>query len=120
MKHTGHVPSFLARPSLRLLLFGGRGGVGKTTCAAAAALRMAAHSPEQSFLLVSTDPAHSLQDCLAGFEPPVNLKILELDSDAFLKLFRERHLRTLKEIALRGTFLDEEDINRFMELSLPG
>ena len=120
MKHTGHVPSFLARPSLRLLLFGGKGGVGKTTCAAAAALRMAAHSPEQSFLLVSTDPAHSLQDCFAGFEPPANLKVLELDTEALLKMFRERHLQTLKEIALRGTFLDEEDINRFMELSLPG
>jgi arsenite/tail-anchored protein-transporting ATPase len=44
----------------RLLLFGGKGGVGKTTCASAAAL--AASRAGKRVLLVSTDPAHSTAD----------------------------------------------------------
>ena len=31
----GEVPAFLRTPGAELLLFGGKGGVGKTTCAAA-------------------------------------------------------------------------------------
>lgn len=46
----------------RLLLFGGKGGVGKTTCAAAAALEGARAG--RRVLLVSVDPAHSVADVL--------------------------------------------------------
>ena len=48
----------------RLLFCGGKGGVGKTTVAAAIALRLARDSPGQRVLLLSTDPAHSLGDVL--------------------------------------------------------
>ncbi len=41
-------PAFFDRPGLQLLLFGGKGGVGKTTCATAAALRMSALAPSRS------------------------------------------------------------------------
>ena len=44
----------------RILFFGGKGGVGKTTCASALAL--AAAKREKRVLLVSTDPAHSTSD----------------------------------------------------------
>jgi arsenite/tail-anchored protein-transporting ATPase len=44
----------------RFVFFGGKGGVGKTSCAAAYALLCAQH--HQKTLLVSTDPAHSLAD----------------------------------------------------------
>jgi arsenite-transporting ATPase len=47
--------------SLRLVLFGGKGGVGKTTAAAATA---ALAGRSATVLLVSTDPAHSLADAL--------------------------------------------------------
>lgn len=46
----------------RILFFGGKGGVGKTTCAAATAL--AASRRGRRTLLVSTDPAHSTSDVL--------------------------------------------------------
>ena len=46
----------------RILFLGGKGGVGKTTCAAALAL--AARRAGKKVLLVSTDPAHSTSDIL--------------------------------------------------------
>ena len=49
----------------RILFFGGKGGVGKTTCASAMAL--GASRAGKRVLLVSTDPAHSTSDI---FEKP--------------------------------------------------
>jgi arsenite/tail-anchored protein-transporting ATPase len=113
-------PSFLSETSLRLLLFGGKGGVGKTTCAMAAAIYLALNRPREPFLLVSTDPAHSLADSIARTPPPKNLKILELDAESALAAFKTEHNEHLREIASRGTFFDEEDIGKLLELSLPG
>ncbi|WP_236788589.1 ArsA family ATPase [Amycolatopsis sp. GM8] len=48
---------------MRLLLFTGKGGVGKTTLAAATAAGLAARGHKT--LVVSTDPAHSLGDAFA-------------------------------------------------------
>ncbi|MBV6654960.1 MAG: AAA family ATPase [Mameliella sp.] len=47
---------------MRIILFTGKGGVGKTTIAAATAIR-AARSGTKT-LILSTDPAHSLSDAL--------------------------------------------------------
>jgi arsenite-transporting ATPase len=113
-------PPFLDNRRLQLLIFGGKGGVGKTTCATATALQLAKRSPASSFLLVSTDPAHSLADSLADLVPPDNLKVLELDAREYLTAFKKKHHDELREIAARGTFLDDEEINRFLNLSLPG
>lgn len=57
-------PGYLGGPSLRLIFFGGKGGVGKTTMACVSAIHLALAYPEQQILLLSTDPAHSLSDCL--------------------------------------------------------
>ena len=46
----------------RILLFTGKGGVGKTTCAAATAQRAAQQGKKT--LILSSDPAHSLADAL--------------------------------------------------------
>ena len=48
---------------MRIILFTGKGGVGKTTIASATALRIAASGKKT--LLMSTDPAHSLADAFA-------------------------------------------------------
>jgi arsenite-transporting ATPase len=113
-------PLFFDKQGLQLLLFGGKGGVGKTTCATAAALRLSALAPDRSLLLVSTDPAHSIRDSLAGYAPPGNLQVIELDAQQCLTKFREQNGGMLREIAAAGTFLDDEDIHQFLSLSLPG
>jgi arsenite-transporting ATPase len=118
--------SFILDRNLALILFGGKGGVGKTTCAAASALHCARRG--QSTLLASTDPAHSLSDSLGtslGNTPvPVsgveNLFVLELDASRELELFKRNYNSVLTEIVKRGTYFDEEDIKHFFSLSLPG
>ncbi len=49
-------------PPTRLIFFVGQGGVGKSSCAAAAAVTLT--EKEGPVLLISTDPAHSLSDVL--------------------------------------------------------
>ncbi len=109
-----------------LVMFGGKGGTGKTTCASAAAIRSAANGLKT--LLASTDPAHSLGDCLGldvGARPVAVpdtrcLHAVELDTERYLERFRMQHGAVLREIADRGTFLDHQDIDSFLGLSLPG
>ncbi len=105
-----------------MLLFGGKGGVGKTTCAAAAALRLSRRGlgEEEKVLLLSTDPAHSLGDCLQDAERPASLEVEEFDASAALRQFREQHRGTLHEIVARGTFFDDADIQELLDLALPG
>lgn len=68
----------------RVVFFGGKGGVGKTTCSAAFAL--GASRRGRRVLLVSTDPAHSTEDIFEqriGAEPrelSKNLSAMELDA----------------------------------------
>ncbi len=57
------------------VLYGGKGGVGKTTMAAATALSSAAGGA--ATLVVSTDPAHSLSDTLEAAIPPTPTRIRE-------------------------------------------
>ena len=57
-----------------VLFFGGKGGVGKTTCASATAL--AASRMGKRVLLVSTDPAHSTADIFARPIGPDPIEIL--------------------------------------------
>ena len=120
MPRTLERAGFLTNPALRLILFGGKGGVGKTTCAAASASALAASRPHDTFLLISTDPAHSLRHCLRYTPLPANLEVRELDAAACLRDFQHAHRDILAEIATRGTFLDAEDSGRLLDLSLPG
>jgi arsenite-transporting ATPase len=113
-------PAFLQPGEFSLLLFGGKGGVGKTTCATGTALRLAQRFPGRNYLLASTDPAHSLEDCLAGTARPPNLQVRELDAQKSLRQFKDAHAGHLRLIAQRGTFLDDDDIGKFLDLSLPG
>jgi arsenite/tail-anchored protein-transporting ATPase len=115
-----HLPEFLEETDLELILFSGKGGVGKTTCATAAALHLATRNPDRRYLAVSIDPAHSLLDSLGGPVPCGNLELLEIDATERLAVFKKAHAGHLRQIAARGTFLDDTDISQLLELSLPG
>jgi arsenite-transporting ATPase len=102
-------PEFLAAiRGARLLFVGGKGGVGKTTVAAATALRLARAVPARQVLLLSTDPAHSLTDVLGApvndapapvRDGPANLLVRELDAPRALAAKRGDLEAALKEIA---------------------
>jgi arsenite-transporting ATPase len=69
----------------QVVFFGGKGGVGKTTCSAAFAL--SASRQGRSVLLVSTDPAHSTSDIFecrigSGRTLAKGLFALEIDAEA--------------------------------------
>ena len=115
----------------RYLFFGGKGGVGKTTAASATALFLLHNSKRnESILLFSTDPAHSLSDSLdvkvgnrlveVKQYRGARLFAYEMDASLALERFRGAHGEVLAEIAERGTLLDEEDIKQLLNLSLPG
>ncbi|MEA2750917.1 MAG: arsenite/tail-anchored protein-transporting ATPase, partial [Myxococcales bacterium] len=103
----------------------------KTTCAAAAATRAAVEG--QRVLVVSTDPAHSLGDALdakLGLAP-VRVAVpgaarggalwaVQLDADRALHRWLREREDAFKTIAERGTYLDDEDVDRLFSLSLPG
>lgn len=144
------IPDFLQNENLRLILFGGKGGVGKTTMAATAALQLARSCPkDKKVLVVSTDPAHSLSD---SFDMPIgnritpieyspksppasqaralragkvqspspNLFARELDASKLLEEFKLKNDAIMKKLADRGTYFDQQDIAEFFDLSLPG
>ncbi|MHA2304235.1 MAG: ArsA family ATPase [Candidatus Hodarchaeales archaeon] len=80
----------------RFLFFGGKGGVGKTTMAAATAVRSA--DMGYRTLLVSTDPAHSVSDSLdqqIGGDSDIevhnvkNLWAIELNTEDTLRTYSE-------------------------------
>ncbi len=80
---------------LKIMMFGGKGGVGKTSCAASAAIWAAEHG--RNTLIISTDPAHSLGDSLGvelppGIPTPIegieNLTALEINPKANIAEYR--------------------------------
>lgn len=102
--------------SRRVVLFGGKGGVGKTTVAVAAALRYATSRPT---ILFTTDPASNLADLLSD-ETVDRLTVEALDATALYARFLEENLESFLEIGDRGTYLDREELRHFFELALPG
>ncbi len=76
----------------KFVLYGGKGGVGKTTCAAATALELAERG--EKTLVLSTDPAHSLSDSFdveVANEPEEilpNLWAVEVDPEQAMEEYR--------------------------------
>lgn len=100
-------PLSLVSPTHRLVMIGGKGGVGKTTCAAGIAVAAADADPEKRILLISTDPAHSLSDALGGPGSdtlltvpggPANLGVREMDAASFLTRIRERYVSAVNDM----------------------
>ena len=116
----------LKEDALKLILFGGKGGVGKTTCASSAGLYLAKEGFKT--LVVSTDPAHSLSDSLGqkiGDEIKevrgVNkLSALEVNAQFALSQFKIRYESQIKKIFDTSTYLDQEDVDSMFALPIPG
>ncbi len=116
----------LLEPSLKLILFGGKGGVGKTTCASCAGLYLAKN--KKNTLLISTDPAHSLSDSL-GRETGNEIKkikgcdglsAMELSAEKELADFKMQYDDELRRLFDTSTYLDKEDIDSVLALPIPG
>ncbi|OLP16036.1 arsenic transporter [Leptolyngbya sp. 'hensonii'] len=88
----------------RLVLVGGKGGVGKTTVAAAIAWEMATRHPDRQVRVISIDPAHSLGDAFGhplGHDPVAltpNLTGQEIDANTVLDQFRQDYLWELADM----------------------
>lgn len=86
----------------KYVFFGGKGGTGKTTCAAAFSLK--ASGMGKKLLLVSTDPAHSLSDIFdkrigpKGVQLAEKLFALEIDPEAESKKYMEGIKRQLSGV----------------------
>src|SRR6185369_474233 len=108
----------------RLVFFAGKGGVGKTTSAAAHAVARSAAGDR--VLIVSTDPAHSLGDALGVRLSSVTKRVrrsldaVELDAPRAFARWLKTNRRPLGEILEHGTWLDREDVEALLGLSIPG
>ena len=116
-----------AERSAHVVLYGGKGGVGKTTCAAAHALAHAERAPDDRTLVVSTDPAHSLGDSferdLRGDPTAVTdgLDAAEVDPERGQDAYRRVVAALVAEFRDAGLRLDEDDLERLFEAGLvPG
>ncbi|WP_027268975.1 ArsA family ATPase [Leptolyngbya sp. PCC 6406] len=112
----------------QLTLISGKGGVGKTTSACAIALTRAAEYPQETVLLLSTDPAHSLGDVLgvavddeARSHPSLaNLKLRALDADRLLAMFKADYGAVLETLVERGSFVEGDDLSPVWDMDWPG
>lgn len=92
------------KPEPRFHFFSGKGGVGKTSLAAATAVAEA--SKGRNTLIVTTDPASNLADIfeqtIGHAEVPIhglpNLRAMEIDPDVATEAYRERALAPLREL----------------------
>jgi arsenite/tail-anchored protein-transporting ATPase len=110
----------------RWILVVGKGGVGKTTCAAGLAARSAARG--QDTLLLSTDPARSLAAALgvavatrpAAVSLRTHLFAMQLDAQEERDLFLRQWRDVLIAILDRGTYLSSHDVTGFIDDAFPG
>ena len=110
----------------KIVIFGGKGGVGKTTAAAAYALALAKANPDQKLLVFSTDPAHSLSDSF-GEEGLPNLDVMEIDPGKWFEELKQRYRSWTDELfaSLSGGSrmeikFDREAMRELVELTPPG
>jgi len=118
-----------------IVIFGGKGGVGKTTAAAAYALSLAHAEPTKKLLIFSTDPAHSLSDSFGeeiGREKKsvagnANLDAMEIDPGEWFEELKTRYRTWTDELfaSLTGASrmeikFDREAMRELVELTPPG
>jgi len=121
--------------SKQIVIFGGKGGVGKTTAAAAFALALARAERTKKLLIFSTDPAHSLSDSFGeeigslkrGVGGNENLDAMEIDPGEWFDDLKLRYRSWTDELfdSLTGASrmeikFDREAMRELVELTPPG
>lgn len=120
--------SWIRAAPWRLIWFAGKGGVGKSTCAAAAA---AAVADQRSVSLYSTDPAGSLGDVIGvtpGAEPleaAPRLRVQQVQAESafanWLADYRGEVERVFASVGLeQAAQLDRRVIDSLLEFAPPG
>ena len=117
------------------MIFGGKGGVGKTTTAASYALAVAKSDRKRKFLIFSTDPAHSLSDSFAEELGELkkrvagnkNLDAMEIDPGKWFDELKQRYrawtddlFATLSGRSGMEIQFDREAMRELVELTPPG
>ncbi|ABO35809.1 arsenite efflux ATP-binding protein ArsA [Methanococcus maripaludis C5] len=98
----------------KYIMFGGKGGVGKTTMSAATGIYCAEQGMKT--VVVSTDPAHSLRDSFEqsfGHEPTKvngmeNLYVVEIDPEAAMSEYKEKLKSQMDENPMMGGMLEDQ------------
>ena len=113
-------------------MFGGKGGVGKTSMSAATALGFAKEYAKRrkndKVLIFTTDPAPSLADSFGqkiGNEPTQiegakNLFAMEIDAKIVLEEFKKEYGEDILDILQEGTYLANEEAEELFSLDIPG
>jgi len=117
--------SELDRANKRVLMFGGKGGVGKTTCAATTALHYA--SMGRRTLIISSDATPSLSDIfemeVGATESPVdgldNLLALEISTDEVMRRWKEKFGPEVYEAASSFVDMDYDELIDYVAIA-PG
>jgi arsenite-transporting ATPase len=125
----GHITLELSSAA-QIMFFAGKGGVGKTTMACAAACEMASAGIGK-VLLVSVDPAHSVADCIdqpldaTARQIAPNLFAMELDAASEFQVLKDEYqqeLEVMLQNILGGASLafDEDAMRSLLDLAPPG
>ena len=109
--------SALDQEAKRLIMIGGKGGVGKTTCASAMALHFSRRNKKT--LIISSDPTPSLSDIfemeIGDQERPVrnveNLYAIEVSSEVVLKKWKERFGPEIYEVVSSFASVDYDFVD---------
>lgn len=105
------------------ILYGGKGGVGKTTIAAATGVALAERGKRT--LVVSTDPAHSLSDSLETeldgepTEVRKNLFGTEIDPETRADRYQDIVSALARDLRAVGISLGEEEVERLFGSGIP-
>ncbi len=107
----------IADRNVKLIMVGGKGGVGKTTCAAAIALKLAMDG--RKVLVISSDPAPSLSDIfeltIGSEERRITeeheLYGLEISSEVVLKKWKERFGPEIYEVVRSFADIDYDFVD---------
>lgn len=117
---------------LQFIMFGGKGGVGKTSMAATTSLYFAKEydrrRKKEKVLIFTTDPAPSLADSFGqkiGNEPTAikgtkNLFAMEIDAKKVLEEFKKEYGEDILDILQQGTYLANEEAEEIFNLDIPG